>query len=785
MSLELYTGSLSYITIPETFNDKKVTRIRSGAFDYTEVYKNQENWENGCLYIGDFLYSVSGNVTGTFAVKDGTKYICDEGFGFCQDITTVLIPASVEGIGENAFYGCSGLARVYYNGDIESWCSIDFVDASANPFCYADNFYIDANLVTEIVIPDTITEIKPYAFYDYGKLEKITIPDSVTKFGTNAFRGCAAIKEVYYEGTVAEWCEIQFADIYSTPTADLYIGGEKLINLTVPASVGEVLPSAFYGCTSIQSVVISDGIEAISDNAFAYCENLSTILIPDSVKAIGNNAFYYCRKLNEVSIPGSVETIGDSAFYDCWSIDKLSLGDGIKSIGSSAFRNCDNLVNVTIPGTIETISPYAFHYCDKLNNVIIKSGVKIIGNNAFYNCYNLVSVTVPNTVTTIGENAFYNCNSIENIYYDGTQQEWIQLAIYTGNDSIVNSFVLCEHVHYYTLSETVQPSCDQVGARFYTCSCGDSYSDVIPAPGHTNGEWTVQYAPECEWEGRETIRCTVCGEVIESREIPATGHTWGEWIVKTEPTETSTGLARRTCSVCSDYENKTLAKLVIVNDTETGVQLVYGDELAPGTIMEVESVTDNRYFQILSNEFGEINSEVFNISLYADGAMVQPNGKVKVKIPMPESFGDGEFSACYIDALNGEITKLPVNVEDGYIIFETDHFSIYAVVEQLGKVEKVSMNDFTMEYKSTYKLNPNITIADDIECKTEYKSLNPSVATVDKNGNVTATGTGETEITVTVTDEYGNIVEDTCKVTVSYAWWQWLIIIFLFGFIWY
>ena len=63
--------------------------------------------------------------------------------------------------------------------------------------------------------------------------------------------------------------------------------------------------------------------------------------------------------------------------------------------------------------------------------------------------------------------------------------------------------------------------------------------------------------------------------------------------------------------------------------------------------------------------------------------------------------------------------------------------------------------------------------------------VNPSVATVDEDGNITGVGTGEAEITVTVTDEYGNVVEDPCKVTVSYSWWQWLMVIFLFGWIWY
>ena len=56
---------------------------------------------------------------------------------------------------------------------------------------------------------------------------------------------------------------------------------------------------------------------------------------------------------------------------------------------------------------------------------------------------------------------------------------------------------------------------------------------------------------------------------------------------------------------------------------------------------------------------------------------------------------------------------------------------------------------------------------------------------VDENGNVYAAKTGSATITVTITDEYGNKVTDTCDVNVQYTWWQWIIVIVLFGWIWY
>ena len=105
--------------------------------------------------------------------------------------------------------------------------------------------------------------------------------------------------------------------------------------------------------------------------------------------------------------------------------------------------------------------------------------------------------------------------------------------------------------------------------------------------------------------------------------------------------------------------------------------------------------------------------------------------------------------------------------------------------EKVGKVNSVSIGDISMNYKASAKIERNVNADAGVKYTVKYSSSNPSVATVDSNGNVKATGTGNATITCTVTDEYGNTVSDTCNVKVSYAWWQWIIVIVLFGWIWY
>ncbi len=104
-----------------------------------------------------------------------------------------------------------------------------------------------------------------------------------------------------------------------------------------------------------------------------------------------------------------------------------------------------------------------------------------------------------------------------------------------------------------------------------------------------------------------------------------------------------------------------------------------------------------------------------------------------------------------------------------------------------GAVTGVKVDDLEVIYKSQIQLTPDIstTGSGNSVNSITYSSSDESVATVDSDGNVTAKGTGQAQITVTITDEYGMEIKDTCTVTVSYTWWQWLINIFLLGFLWY
>ena len=122
--------------------------------------------------------------------------------------------------------------------------------------------------LTQIVIPDCITELGSSAFQNRSNLKSVVIPDSVTKIGGAAFSGCSNLESVL-----------------------------------IPDSVTEIESAAFRRCSSLESVVIPHSVTKIGDNAFEDCSNLESVVIPDSVTEIGWNAFSGCSNLKSVELP--------------------------------------------------------------------------------------------------------------------------------------------------------------------------------------------------------------------------------------------------------------------------------------------------------------------------------------------------------------------------------------------------------------------------------------------------------------------------------------------------
>jgi hypothetical protein len=185
---------LTHIQLPDT-----IWRIGESAFRGTGFYKNESNWEDGVLYINNYLIYAKAEIEGEYVVKDNTVTIGDKAFYACSKLTAITLPVSVKYVGYRAFStNNSSLVRTNYTGDLAHWCDISFyptsqTSATSNPISQTKNLYINDQEIKNLIIPDGIEIINAFSFVHCQSLVSVTIPQSVTKINMGAFRGCTNI----------------------------------------------------------------------------------------------------------------------------------------------------------------------------------------------------------------------------------------------------------------------------------------------------------------------------------------------------------------------------------------------------------------------------------------------------------------------------------------------------------------------------------------------------------------------------------------------------------------
>ena len=445
------------IIVPATVknNDVEYTVVAvGGTFSFQgnkKYWKEDSRRSEGGLWMDNvgthsvrgFAYTKIKSIT----LPDTVTSICDYAFEMCKQLDAITIPCTVKMVGKNndiLRYRCGCSTIRIQAKSIEEYCNCDIKKLlRGSGYNIASHLIVNGEEVTNIVLPDTITNIPDDAFYNCRNITSITIPNGVISIGNYAFYNCDSLrfitipKSITSIGHQAFYSCSNLMSITVLPE-DVMIGDEVFNDTqwwkNQPDGfvyLGKILLGYKGRPSDVQSAVdVKEGTTSIATYAFKGCYYMSAVNLPKSLKCIGGNAFRDCSRLTSISIPSSITRIGDNIFSNNDKLTSLILtADSIEEYCKSGINEQlkksytsrilkikeEEVTEVVIPDTVTSILPYAFARIPSITSVKIPDSVTSIGSDAFSSCSSLTSITIPNSVTSIGGYAFYCSESLTSI----------------------------------------------------------------------------------------------------------------------------------------------------------------------------------------------------------------------------------------------------------------------------------------------------------------------------------------------------------------------------------
>lgn len=333
-----------------------------------------------CIGNDCFCNDEAANRLRRVIIPDTVQVIGERAFKGCKYLEEVVIGKNVKFIGKQAFFGCSKLKRVKLPNSI--------LQIGSSCFCGAKE-------LEEVNIPRNVKIIQPNTFY-MTNITDIEIPDSVKEIKHEAFGFCKRLQNVKF-GNGLKLIE------YST-----FIECNQLTNIVIPESVEALSSSALYaytGCNYMDIEIKSENIE-IGRNCFCG-QNINSIKFGKSVLLVEQGIFSSCKLKSHLKLPKIVcrnkgnknDELGMFQSAEGITVDMGKENELLNS--DFAFSS---FTKVKLPDTINVIPYQAFMYAD-IGELEIPDGVTKIDCKAFYGC-NMGRLVLPESIKSIEIGAF-------------------------------------------------------------------------------------------------------------------------------------------------------------------------------------------------------------------------------------------------------------------------------------------------------------------------------------------------------------------------------------------
>ena len=534
----------------------------------------------------------------------------------------------------------------------------------------------------------------------------------------------------------------------SNATITAYSGTAS--TLSIPSTLGgytvtAIGTGAFKGNTYLTSVTLPSTLTRIgttssgSSGAFAGCAKLKTVTINAGSKdaAIGYYTFENCPSLQSIVIPSNYTTICSGAFQNCTSLQSMTLKKSGYSyanqvIGGSAFSGCTSLTSVSLPTTLKTIDSYAFENC-AITTLTIPEGVETVDTAAFRNNDNLTSVSLPSTLTRIGTTssgtagAFAGCAKLKTVIFSEGNKD-LSIGYYT--------FENCSNL------VTVHLPLNLVSIKTYAFNGSTSNLTIC---SKSNSSYGKTYADS------NSIKFKLCDGTHTS--TPTTTYTV-TYNANGGSISPSTVSVKAGESVSLPIPSAKTFKITYNANGGSGAPSAQSFAVACKGWSTSSSATTASY------SCGSKYTPTKNVTLYAvwnNAADVT----VSTQIPMRAGYSFRGWSTV------SNASTATVGVGSKWSI--TSDITLYAVWDKIPTASYTEEN-VSMNYKDSMYVSGAVAV----------ETSNSGVASV-SGDKITASGTGSADVTATYAD--GSVC--VYHINVSYTWWQWIIIIVLFGWIWY